>query len=1269
MMNARWTKAALVAAGMAGVVLGRADTAVGDASPLAVIEKQLRRANLLIVLDNTTSMVYAPVTRGPNAGAQGEMGPNCLDGVACREWGAAGTCYFAGGACTTTADCFRCSNDNTKLCTTDSDCPGGICPTGWKDVEMCMPAGSVATPGRICSKSGYKCRVDSDCPTLSGISDDICIPGSSRFALAKRGIKNFASAYHKMANLGLMTFYSNGHYAYYPPDPLGTPGTVTDYVSKEQLVSFGCYSSSTGPSSTCNLHGGAFTWSHVSSQAQYDVQTSLGVKTVWAPYCGEFCAISGEGTGRYRGSNYSYTSATAAPTYAAGTVIKPAAFTFSTYQGRMIQSGGNTYVYWNPGNLWGAPATPGNPYNDIFCGGSCRTTCGGWWSPQLTPFLPTTDSATDAFSSAVAISARMNRVDMGGISWTGGGTPSGCLFKNEPLAAQTPQYSVYHYMQAVKTGNSTLALPADPNDSCRTNAVVYVTDGLQGSFGDTECGLADCDGVTDPTYAACTCKTLHAARALYRDLGVKTYFLAYGATAADPMLKNVAKAAGNTPFFPMASEAQLSQALAQVIAAVAGGEYATAPSTTSAATLNGDNVVLGNLILDARTDYPSWRGRLYAYEPPSTTPRWEAYETSFNPNRTMTVGVDFWKSRNVWTSNGNKMVKIIWDTSNDTVAAKEYTPQTSGTWTTADKDAAYLATLGFGASADEAVRVARWFLGDPNVTNQAWAPNPLAGPNDNPPSNPAVLGAMVNSTPIDVGPPPASRLPGGPEFYTAHLGRPFLTYVGSSDGMVHAFFTKDHGSYVGGKEAFAYIPQDKIAHTVKLYTQGGQLPSPSDHLYGLASSPKVKTLCVSECDDDGNGADAVWKTVLLMTEGYGGNDAFMLDITNPFTSSSTVKTDVPPVSLMWHTQHHLPAGTSADVTTYNERLGLTTAVPAFYFAKDGNLDGYRIAFGSSYGDGTHSNQGRVFLSASAKTGAAGATTHTATPSSCTQKFGLLADVATAIDYGTGQQSRILAAYFADTHGTLKRFVPTRDSNGYTLDSGTYSTVGSWGCDQPLYFSPAIVQLDRYDNSKHPGEVYIVQATNSALDPVTRDSSAKSRIIIRKDVATTGIVTAGTFGGAAEKVLEIGQNEDFCESLAPCVKIPDAARPMSTPNIILKENGEGFLMVSIWWLPPTSFCSPTGTSYVNIHEVNADGTITQLYAQKIENKKPVTNAMAIGSSFVVTVDNSILDLTSTLPSTVKFKAAYTSATTTVPPPRFRALGWSECFGTAGTDMCM
>jgi hypothetical protein len=138
----------------------------------------------------------------------------------------------------------------------------------------------------------------------------------------------------------------------------------------------------------------------------------------------------------------------------------------------------------------------------------------------------------------------------------------------------------------------------------------------------------------------------------------------------------------------------------------------------------------------------------------------------------------------------------------------------------------------------------------------------------------------------------------------------------------------------------------------KLYAQGGQLPDPRDHIYGLANSPKVKSLCTSNCD--GASGTPVWKTVLVMAYGFGGTEAFVLDITDPVDSNGVVTTGSGPSPLLWHTQYETPSTTAA----YDNDLGLTTSVPAFYYAKSATKDDFRLIFGSYWTDTATSSTAR-----------------------------------------------------------------------------------------------------------------------------------------------------------------------------------------------------------------------------------------------------------------------------------------------------------------------
>jgi len=80
------------------------------------------------------------------------------------------------------------------------------------------------------------------------------------------------------------------------------------------------------------------------------------------------------------------------------------------------------------------------------------------------------------------------------------------------------------------------------------------------------------------------------------------------------------------------------------------------------------------------------------------------------------------------------------------------------------------------------------------------------------PLNPAVMGSVVNSMPIDVGPPGQAACLAATTSGTLR-NRPEMVYLGADDGMLHAFYA------ASGQEAFAFIPADMVPIIAKLYAK------------------------------------------------------------------------------------------------------------------------------------------------------------------------------------------------------------------------------------------------------------------------------------------------------------------------------------------------------------------------------------------------------------------------------------------------------------------
>jgi hypothetical protein len=521
-----------------------------------------------------------------------------------------------------------------------------------------------------------------------------------------------------------------------------------------------------------------------------------------------------------------------------------------------------------------------------------------------------------------------------------------------------------------------------------------------------------------------------------------------------------------------------------------------------------------------------------------------------------------------------------------------------------------LAALGMGATPDEAEAVARWALGDP-----------AAG-------NPAVLGAIVNSSPIDVASPNDVPLPGGHSFFLKYLNRPHLIYVGSSDMMLHAFFLENTkigtSTFTAGSEAFAFIPPDLLPNLRKLYSQGGQAPSPFKHVFGLAASPKVKNLCVAGCTDEGT---AVWKTLLIVPEGYGGNHTFTIDVTNPFGANGLRD---PPVTVQWHT------GYGDGAKAYDNVLGSTISSPAFLLDNNG-LDDPRVIFASGYAvaDGS-TTQGRTLVTASAIDGTAIANSRVSPDAPCAQEYTALTDVATARDLAKGQNDKLVAAYFGDTAGQLWRYTPA---------AGLSSAYG-FTCNQPLHFAPLVVQLDRGGvASSHAREIYLVQVTNSNLDPDTASLPA-SQMIFAREIARvdskgniTGVVKDTTWGVGGQIVLRTGTNQ-LCgvthmasDGTAICdTPLPTNARPTSTPLGVLRTDGNGFQVATMWYAPPSNVCD-TGKAYLTVHQT-ASNAVTQRLGYPVTSTNPaVSPVMVNGRVYVFGGAATFEDITPFLPDTL------------------------------------
>ena len=558
----------------------------------------------------------------------------------------------------------------------------------------------------MCRESQNICNDDGDC----NVSGDSCGPASSRMVVAKRVIRNIVAANANVVNLGLMTFYQDGYFPYYVVG--GTPTTTTKSVDIKNgtLQASGCYSKRTGLESECTVNGETYRLKG-GNNARYLVKGHGDEKDKYvdAPYCGWFCSIDGVGTGIFKGGYYEYADVVGTP----GALVES-----PTYRGKVFTEGGVTYRYYDsrPDYYNGGDAPPSRVPN---CGSTCSASCGARWDTQLSPFLTTDDSPANVQAVITAFNQAMEPANGGGLI-AYGGTPSGCSLLNP--AAPDKNHSAYHYMQEVKAQDSL---------SCRLNYVLLITDGEANGPGDSYCGSSAC-AASDPVAAGCTCRAVLAAYTMRKNLGVRTMVVGFSTDASSgsgfAASDNIAKAGGTdvsndgrSPYaYAATNERALNQAIQDAIYSAVEGSYATSPSTASQGTQQGD-------LLHERQRRPRLARRLPLLAGPPHRLRRQRRDAVLKWDAAAKLEAMDWRQRRVYTSNSPR-TRAGQDRRSTPAPARSPTRPCCTSWA-------------WAARVEEAEKAARWMLGDPALRN------------------PAVLGAIINSTPIDVGPPIDGRCP------------------------------------------------------------------------------------------------------------------------------------------------------------------------------------------------------------------------------------------------------------------------------------------------------------------------------------------------------------------------------------------------------------------------------------------------------------------------------------------------------------------------------
>jgi type IV pilus assembly protein PilY1 len=304
---------------------------------------------------------------------------------------------------------------------------------------------------------------------------------------------------------------------------------------------------------------------------------------------------------------------------------------------------------------------------------------------------------------------------------------------------------------------------------------------------------------------------------------------------------NTSLAAGKAFFATDASE--LSLALRNIFQQITLGNYSYSAPTVASVRMTDRNYLYRARFVPSAPPATFWEGRLEA----------------------LTINTD-----NTYTSQWDAAAVL-----QATAPANRriYTVNTSGSRIVFDNSAVTPAMLGVGTTA---------------IRNAVVDYVRGVGHDNN-----SKLGDIFHSKPVIVGPPSrfffeegySTAVGASQSFVDAKATRKRVLYVGTNDGMLHAFLSGTYNTGTGlydngtGEELFGFIPSSLLTSLPDFLP--GEVTS---HGYFVDSSPRIADVWI-DANNDGSKQTSEWRTVLIGGLRKGGSSYFALDITDPPTGT------------------------------------------------------------------------------------------------------------------------------------------------------------------------------------------------------------------------------------------------------------------------------------------------------------------------------------------------------------------------------------------------
>lgn len=427
----------------------------------------------------------------------------------------------------------------------------------------------------------------------------------------------------------------------------------------------------------------------------------------------------------------------------------------------------------------------------------------------------------------------------------------------------------------------------------------------------------------------------------------------------------------------------------------------------------------------------------------------------------------------------------------------------------------------------------------------------------------SVLGDLVNSKANPVGRPafPYSDQfnAGYSSFKSTYINRKTVVYVGSNNGMLHAFDGDIASSCTTcGTELFAFVPSFVYGDTTTGPTLGLASLGNKNFTHRPLVDGSPKHFDVDLAKTSGSATTTPdWRTMLIGGLGKGGKGYYALDITNPTT---------------WTTEAIIAGKFMWEFT--DTRMGYTYGEPIV--AKTAKY-GWVVAFPS--GVNNSDGKGYLFL-VNPKTGAlleAIATSEgtTAAPLNMAQITGFVP---------SGRDFTLDAIYGADMAGNVWRFDLTPASGTYAAPTKIAQLKDAGGTAQPITVRPTI------EVNPSTGKRYVVVGTGKLLADSDISSSQTQTIyaIVDGDSGAGGFYKTGSMptGFSAFPVLRanLDNNSNPLTGVTAPTKVMGWYFDLGvTSNIaervnIDMESDQGVVTVGVN-LPNGQACNPEGSGRV------------------------------------------------------------------------------------------